>query len=221
MAYYDLAFIKAQIKNFVSVQDVFQKYCMGAKRVQGRYKCPFNPKEDRYNFMIHGRSWRCFSCGCSGDEISLVQKLFDLSPKDAMIKIALDFNLATEVNDKESERIMKEAERRNQQRRKDQEKAERLNRIQNRLYMFVVNKIKEWEKIKNESFPEDLTQINKCEKHIEALSMLQKYNLYADILSEQHSNDADNYFCIAISKDELHSRAIKFIKLVNEGAIIL
>ena len=111
MAYYDLAFIRAQIKNFVSIQDVFNKYCYGTKQVQGRYKCPFNPKEDRYNFMIKGRSWRCFSCGCSGDEISLVQKLFDLNTKDAMIKIATDFRLALEVNDKDAERIKKEESR--------------------------------------------------------------------------------------------------------------
>ena len=217
----DLKFIKAQIKSFVSLQDVFNKYCYGAKQVQGRYKCPFNPKEDRCNFMIHGRSWRCFSCGTSGDEISLVQKLFDLNPKDAMLKIATDFRLQTEVNDKDAERIKKEAQRREAQRKKDQQRAEQLSKIQNKLYSYVIKQIKKFEEIKEKNTPTDLSDNDKCEKFICAESKLHKYNIYADILSEQQSNNADNYFEFAITKDELHNRAVKFIKLVYEGAIII
>jgi DNA primase len=221
MAYYDLAFIRAQIKNFISIQDVFNKYCYGTKQVQGRYKCPFNPKEDRYNFMIKGRSWRCFSCGCSGDEISLVQKLFDLNTKDAMIKIATDFRLALEVNDKDAERIKKEAERREEQRKKDKARAESLEKIQTKLYSYVIKQIRKLENIKEKSKPETLDQLEKCEEYMSAEYNLSKYNVFADILAEQPSDIADNYFCLAITKDELHNRAIKFIKLVYEGAIIL
>lgn len=217
----DLKFIKAQIKSFVSIQDVFNRYCTGTKQVQGRYKCPFNPKEDRYNFLIHGRSWRCFSCGTSGDEISLVQKLFDLNPRDAMIKIATDFKLALEVNDKDAERIKKEAERRDAQRKKDQQKAEQISKIQTKLYNYVIKQIRKFEELKIRYKPTDLSDNDRCEKYILAESKLHKYNLYADILSEQHSEMADNYFEFALSKDELHNRAIKFIKLVYEGAIII
>lgn len=223
----DIGFIKAQIKSFISVQDVFNRYCPSSKNFHGRYKCPFNHEEARYNFNIHGRSWKCFSCGISGDEIALVQKLFDLSPRDAMIKIATDFRLAPEVKDKDAERIKKEAEERQVQRLKDQKQAEILKDVQNKLYGYIIKQIRNLEEQKYNieiAMPKDLERFalsDNCDKYIHTLSLLERYNLFADVLSEQPSKDADDYFCLAITRDELHTRAVKFIRLVYEGDIIL
>ncbi len=57
-------------------------------------QCPFhNEKTASLKIYEGGRGWTCFGCGQSGDEISFVQKLFNLSFPDALKKIDADFNL--------------------------------------------------------------------------------------------------------------------------------
>ena len=40
----------------------------------------------------------CFSCGATGDAIDLTVKLFNLSPKDAALKLAADFGVSVPDN---------------------------------------------------------------------------------------------------------------------------
>lgn len=224
---FDFEFTRAQIKTFVSVHDVFMKYASSTKSIAGRYKCPFNPSEDRYNFVIKGRSWRCFSCGTSGDEISFVQKMFDLSPVDAIKKIAMDFGINTEVNSEDSKRLQKEIQRREQQRKKDQQKADNLIKIQKQLYCYIINKIREFEEEINKHKPYSVNNLASYkltqhpEQYMHALYSLNKYNYYADILSEQRTNSDDDMFDTAITKEDLHNRMVKFIEKVYKGEIIL
>lgn len=216
-------FVKQQIKAFISIDDIINKYVPNTKKVQGRYKCPFNSAEDRYNFVVKGRSWRCFSCGCSGDEISLVMKLFDLSPQNAMKKIAEDFNLNIEPNDKDSDRLREELERRAKQREKDRLKAENLVRIQTQLYIYVVNKIRSLEVEIERTEPyvkgnyENYSRTLDCDKHLHSIAELRKYNEYADILGEfPRCDELDSHI---LTKEELHNEMLALVKQIYKGTV--
>jgi DNA primase len=71
------------------MRDVLEQYGYTAKR---RMPCMLHGGKDN-NFEVKEHSWRCYShCG-SGDVISFVQKLFNLSFQETLKKIDLDFNM--------------------------------------------------------------------------------------------------------------------------------
>jgi DNA primase len=89
----DSKILLQEIKNLVSIRDIYDRYVGLPPDSSHRFQCPFNHDEDRKNFVINSKMWHCFSCGCSGDQVTLVQKVFDLSFTDALTKITYDFNL--------------------------------------------------------------------------------------------------------------------------------
>ena len=187
-------YIIEQIKTFVTIQDIFDKYVGTAPDMHGRYKCPFNDSEDRRNFAIkHNKMWHCFSCSSSGDQITLVQKLFDLPFNDALLKIASDFNLAVEQDEKVSVRIRIESQRRLLQREKDKRYAEYVERAKNFIFnqLLEVRNILEViiEKTDLNTIPvenyekriELYSYTKKCKDNIECRGKLDKVNKYLDI----------------------------------------
>lgn len=77
------------IKDRLTMREVLEHYGYKAKK---RMPCPLHNGKDN-NFEVKEKSWQCYShCG-SGDTISFVQKLFNLSFPDALKKIDIDFNL--------------------------------------------------------------------------------------------------------------------------------
>lgn len=223
---FDFDFVKAQIKTYISVRDILDKYVGNTREVKNRYKCPFNPNEDRYNFGIKGEVWHCFSCGCSGDQITLVRKLYDLSVTDAMKKIAYDFNLNTEANSKDELRLRAEAERRDKQRKKDQEYEAKMRKLETNLYIYIIDKIKEFEKELKENSPsnegskEQYRLSDKPIRYLHAKKKLEEYNHYADILCEIPTPEY-NPFETGMTKEELHSRLVNFLNKVYKGEIVI
>lgn len=223
---FDFEFVKAQIKNFVSIRDVFDRYVGNTKQVADRFKCPFNPREDRYNFGIKNGVWHCFSCGCSGDEISFVQKLYDLPVVDAMKKIAFDFHLNTEANSEDEKRIKAEAERRERQRKANQEREEKMQKLNSKLYNYIIKKIRRYEEILQARAPK---QVGSKREYMEsdeplhythALAKIKELNHYADILCEVPTPEY-NPFEIGMTKDELHARQVRFLNKVYKGEIVI
>lgn len=77
------------IKDRLTMHEVLERYGFSAKK---RIPCPLHDGKDD-NFEIKGNNWRCYShCG-SGDTISFVQQLYDLSFQDTLRKIDADFGL--------------------------------------------------------------------------------------------------------------------------------
>lgn len=214
---FDFDFVKQQIKMFVTIDDVFRRYVPYTEKREGRYKCPFNPNEKRYNFGIKGRTWRCFSCNCFGDEISFVQKLFDLSAPEAIKKIAADFNIRSEVNSEDDLKLKKEIERRIQQRERARARDKAIKDLQNKLYIYVIDKIKECESTLELYKPYNKNNLGKymftkdCEEYLKACAKLEKYNEYADILGE-----VPDYI---LDKQELYQRMYNFVNKVYKGEL--
>ena len=116
----------------VPLTDVISAYA-GIKLAQrgSRWSgcCPLH--DDRSpSFIVYpdGR-FHCFGCGISGDSISLVGQLFNLTPLESARKIAQDFGLQTN-----SEPLSVEAKQRVFQVARDRQKAREFELWANRSY---------------------------------------------------------------------------------------
>ena len=72
------------VKESLDIIDVAQHY--GVHIVKGnKAHCPFhNDRTPSLSFYEGNRKYHCFSCGAHGDVIDLVQRLLNISSKDAL-----------------------------------------------------------------------------------------------------------------------------------------
>lgn len=227
----DTRFLIEQIKTFVSIQDVFDKYVGSESDMHGRYQCPFNHLEDRRNFAIkHNKMWHCFSCGSSGDQITLVQKLFDLPFNEALLKIAEDFNLATEKDERMSLKMRIECQRRLLQREKDKRYAIFMEKLKNNLFEELLEIRDLLEKIISKTDIDTIQVDNyddkimlysytkKCKDNMYCRARLEKVNRYIDILCEIPIEDD---YATFFDKDILHERAEQLVQDIINGKITI
>lgn len=83
--------MKDEILGRVSMQDILDKY--GIETKHSMFKCPFHGEDRHPSAKSYANSYHCFCCGSTGDTIRFVENLFNLSFKEAMQKINIDFNL--------------------------------------------------------------------------------------------------------------------------------
>lgn len=127
-----------RIKQAVTMGQAVQMY-VSAKPKKDRIPCPIHNGKD-YNFWFNDTHFKCFVCGASGDVISFVQKLFNLSFSDSCKKLDNDFGLGLYKKVKFSDYMnIKKAE----QKQKDDEK---LRKKHNEEYW---NLFKKWVELDN------------------------------------------------------------------------
>lgn len=81
------------IRESVTIGDALTVYAPGTPRKHHRCPCPIHNGKD-YNFSYTQNGYICFVCGASGDVISLVKEVCELSTRqEAMRKICEDFHL--------------------------------------------------------------------------------------------------------------------------------
>lgn len=126
------------IKDRLTMREVLERYGFSAKR---RMPCPLhNGKKD--NFEVKGNNWHCYSqCG-SGDVIAFVQRLFNLSFRDALRKIDADFGLNIY-----SDRSFEELRRSCYQQQALQAKREREKREKQKADADYWNAFDEWKRL--------------------------------------------------------------------------
>ncbi len=83
--------MKDEILAKVSMQEILDKY--GIKTKNSMFRCPFHGIDKHPSAKAYINSYHCFCCNSSGDTIRFIENLFDLSFKEAMQKINIDFNL--------------------------------------------------------------------------------------------------------------------------------
>lgn len=81
----------ASIKNALTTREAAERYGIRVSR-NGMCRCPFHP--DRNPSMKVDERFHCFGCQADGDVISFASRLFDLSPREAALKLAADFGIA-------------------------------------------------------------------------------------------------------------------------------
>ena len=84
------------IKSLLTAEEVCRFY--GIEVVNGKAKCPFHHDHSpSLNLYRDKRGWYCFVCNEGGSVIDFVMKLFNLSFKDAMIKLNDDFRIGLPI----------------------------------------------------------------------------------------------------------------------------
>ena len=78
------------VKNSVTAREAAELYGLQVHR-NGFCTCPFH--DDHHPSMKVDRRYHCFGCQADGDVIDFVGRLFNLSPKDAALKLASDFHI--------------------------------------------------------------------------------------------------------------------------------
>ena len=126
------------IRDTVTVADALAVYRPDLQPRHNRCPCPIHQGKD-YNFSFGDRWFKCFVCGESGDVISLVKEVCELSTRaDAMKKICEDFRLGVDFHAELSqETCAKVNQARAEAERKRREKAEWEDRYQNTLNEWI------------------------------------------------------------------------------------
>lgn len=83
--------MKDEILERVSMQEVLDRY--GIETKNNMFKCPFHGEDKHPSAKAYINSYHCFCCNNTGDTIRFVENYFNLSFKEAMQKINIDFNM--------------------------------------------------------------------------------------------------------------------------------
>lgn len=81
------------IRDTVTMEDALAMYCPDTPIRNRRCPCPIHHGRD-YNFSFLPHGFTCFVCGASGDVVTFVKEVCELSTRvDALKKINADFRL--------------------------------------------------------------------------------------------------------------------------------
>lgn len=123
-----------EIKSLVTMEQVARFYGLEINR-SGFCRCPFHNERTASLKIYSGQGgFHCFGCGAHGSVIDFVEKFFDLSFSDSVVKINADFSLGLPIGKKLDRRQQIDAGRKAFLRRKEmnREKQER-ERLKNNL----------------------------------------------------------------------------------------
>lgn len=81
----------AKVKDTLTTRAAAERYGIEVNP-KGMCRCPFHA--DHHPSMKVDHRFHCFGCQADGDVIDFVGRLFNLSPKDAALKLASDFHIS-------------------------------------------------------------------------------------------------------------------------------
>lgn len=163
------------IKQRVSVADACRMYGIELNRAK-KARCPFHSEKEG-SFSVKNDMWHCFGCGAGGDVITLVQKLFNLTPYEALEKLNYDFHTGLDLEHKpERQEVIRH--------RQDQKLKEQFNKWVKNAFDVLSTYFRELhfasQDPKHPMFYEALQQISKIDYFLECLEAnpLEFYKAY-------------------------------------------
>lgn len=86
--------LAAKIKGHLTMDEVARHYGFEPNR-SGFMRCPFHQGDRTASLKIYPGpgGWHCFGCGSGGSVIDFVMRLFDLSFRQALVRLNTDFQL--------------------------------------------------------------------------------------------------------------------------------
>lgn len=163
-----------RVKQAVSVPQIAQHYGIPVNR-SGKCCCLFH--QDKHPSMkLNDDYYYCFGCQAKGDVISLTEKLFDLTPREAAQKLAADFGLAPSET-------MKQAAVKKATKRAEKDELEYVLSLLNKN-IDILRQMKENHAPKHPDEPFHLL-------FVEACKYLEFFQYVADVLSFGHSADVE------------------------------
>lgn len=163
-----------RVKQAVSVPQIAQHYGIPVNR-SGKCCCLFH--QDKHPSMkLNDDYYYCFGCQAKGDVISLTEKLFDLTPREAAQKLAADFGLAPSET-------LKQAAVKKATKRAEKDELEYVLSLLNRN-IDILRQMKENHAPKHPDEPFHML-------FVEACKYLEFYQYVSDVLSFGHSADVE------------------------------
>lgn len=203
-------------------------YYLGKKSHNGRYKCPFNATERQYNISVKNNTWHCFSCGDGGDIIKLVQKMYQLSFKNAVKKICQDFNLgdnegltAVDIKHIEERRLQREILKLKREKFEEKKKAvfQNLIRLEHSLTELIDDKSLNGRNYITYSYSDDINEVFDLIKIYNRVSALLDFVVCKSIVK-----NSDNAFIFELlgsegfeTKESYNSAVDKLFRLILKG----
>ena len=163
-----------RVKQAVSVPQIAQHYGIPVDN-SGKCCCLFH-RDKHPSMKLNDDYYYCFSCQAKGDVISLTEKLFDLSPREAAQKLASDFGLAP------SETLKKVAAKKAAKRAEKDEREYVLSLLNKNID--ILRQMKENHAPKHPDEPFHVL-------FVEACKYLEFYQYVSDVLSFGHSADVE------------------------------
>ena len=84
----------ADIKQTLTMQEVVERYGFTPDR-SGYIQCPFHAGDNHGSLKVYSGTsgWHCFGCGAGGSVIDFTMKLYEISFRQAILRLDMDFNL--------------------------------------------------------------------------------------------------------------------------------
>lgn len=135
--------LKDEILCNIDMNDIFMQY--GFKPNRGGFiRCPFHKeKTASLKAYSNNKRFKCFGCGKGGNVIDFVMELFNIDFKQAIARLAYDFNISTGVQDYAAVRRQNE-----ELYRRKAEQAERERRAEEAENIYF-DLIMIWERLNN------------------------------------------------------------------------
>ena len=166
--------IYRNVKQAVSVPQVADRYGIPVDR-SGKCCCLFH-LDKHPSMKLNDEYYYCFGCQAKGDVISLTEKLFDLTPREAAQKLAADFGLAPSET-------LKQATVKKAAKLAEKDEREYVLSLLNKN-IDILRQMKENHAPKHPDEPFHLL-------FVEACKYLEFYQYVSDVLSFGHSADVE------------------------------
>ena len=87
-----------EIKNSITMKEILIRYGLPAPNRSGFISCPFHRGDRTPSMKIYTRDYHCYACGENGDVFSFVQRMEDISFREAFLTLGGTYSREDEVS---------------------------------------------------------------------------------------------------------------------------
>lgn len=166
----------------VTTRQVAEAYGLKVNR-NGMACCPFH--NDKHPSMKVDKNFYCFACGAKGDVIHFVEKFFGITPYEAAKKLADDFEILMEKEQKKSKAISKQKKSQKKNPYQLMQEFEKWEKYCIRILSEYLHLLEEWKLQYAPRYLEDEWK----DEFLEACNRREITEYYLDILLDEDLGD--------------------------------
>ena len=164
-----------QTKESITTRQAAEIYGVKVNR-NGMACCPFH--NDKHPSMKVDKNFYCFACGAKGDVIHFVEKFFGITPYEAAKKLADDFNIPIEMDQKKLKAISKKKKIQKKNPYQLMQEFEKWEKYCIRILSDYLHLLEEWKLRYAPKFPDEEWK----EQFVEACNRKEPTEYFLDIL---------------------------------------
>lgn len=181
------------VKEQVNILDVANTYGI---KLNSRNKalCPFhNEKSPSFSISADKQLFHCFGCGAGGDVVSLVERLFNLSPLEAARKLNDDFRLGYDSGELSKEQKYELSEQ-IRQRDENQKALTAFQKWEQQYFVFLCDNIRLLDELMKVAKPKDINNVVFTDEYVFAVNKKQLFEYHLSILYDGQLDDKISLF---------------------------